>query len=124
MRVGGLDLARRRDFSALVTLDITPESAIVTRALRLPRAPYREQLAFMAPLLAGLDNLAFDAGGVGDAIGEALPANALPIVIVGGDSAPRLHDGRWRVGKILLIQNVLVLAGRGRLVVPASALGA
>ena len=124
MRVGGLDLARRRDFSALVTLDVTAEGATVTRALRLPQAPYREQLDLIAPLVADLDDLAFDAGGIGDAIGEHLPPDAIPIVIVGGDGSPRLHQGRWRIGKVLLIQNVLVLAGRGRLVVPASAPGA
>ena len=112
VKVGGLDLARRRDFSALVTLEVAAEGATVTRALRLPQAPYREQLDLIAPLLADLDDLAFDAGGIGDAIGEHLPPDAIPIVIVAGDGPPRLHQGRWRIGKVLLIQNVLVLAGR------------
>ena len=124
LTVGGLDLARRRDFSALVTLEITAERAIVTRALRLPQMPYHEQLEFVAPILADLDALAYDAGGVGDAVGERLPIDAIPILIVAGDSAPVLREGRWRIGKVALIQNVLVLAGRGRLSVPAAMPGA
>jgi hypothetical protein len=35
MRAGGLDLARRSDYSALVTLETTGSRATVTRALRL-----------------------------------------------------------------------------------------
>ena len=101
LTVGGLDLARRRDFSALVTLEIAAERAVVTRALRLPQMPYREQLELIvAPILADLDALAYDAGGVGDAVGEGLPIDAIPIVIVAGDSAPVLREGRWRVGKV------------------------
>ena len=73
LKVGGLDLARRRDFSALVTLEVAAGRAIVTRALRLPQTPYREQLEAIAPILAALDVLAYDAGGVGDAIGEQPP---------------------------------------------------
>lgn len=124
MKVGGLDLARRRDFSALVTLDVAAHGATITRALRLPQAPYREQLALITPLLADLDHLAFDAGGIGDAIAEHLPLSAIPIVIVSGDASPRHHQGRWRIGKAVLIQNVLVLAGQARLVIPAGAPGA
>ena len=81
LTVGGLDLARRRDFSALVTLEITAERAVVTRALRLPQMPYHEQLEFVAPILADLDALAYDAGGVGDAVGERLPIDAIPILM-------------------------------------------
>jgi hypothetical protein len=119
LTVGGLDLARRRDFSALVTLELAAERATVTRALRLPHRPYAEQLAAIGPLLSGLDALAFDAGGVGDAVGERLPNGAIPILIVAGDSPPVLRGGRWQVGKAALIQNVLVLAAGGRLSVPA-----
>ena len=66
--VGGLDLARRADFSALVTLAVDARQATVTRALRLPQRPYASQIQAIAPILAGLDRLAFDAGGVGDAV--------------------------------------------------------
>jgi hypothetical protein len=68
--------------------------------------------------------LAYDAGGVGDAVGERLPIGATPILIVAGDCPPVLRDGRWQIGKVSLIQNVLVLAGRGRLSVPAHTPGA
>jgi hypothetical protein len=124
LTVGGLDLARRRDFSALVTLEIAAERAVVTRALRLPQAAYREQLALINPLISDLDRLAYDAGGVGDAVGEGLPTTAFPIVIVAGNCPPDLKSRRWRIGKIPLIQNVLVIASHGRLVVPMEMSGA
>ena len=51
--VGGLDLARRADFSALVTLAVDARQATVTRALRLPQRPYASQIAgLIAPILA------------------------------------------------------------------------
>ena len=56
-RVAGLDLARRRDHSALVLLDAVPNRLTVTAALRLPQAPLRQQFALIAPHLAGLDLL-------------------------------------------------------------------
>ena len=117
LTVGGLDLARRRDFSALVTLEIAAERAVVTRALRLPQMPYREQLALVAPILADLDALAYDAGGVGDAVGELLPTASIPVVIVAGEGAPVMRNGRLSVGKAWLIGRVLRLAGSGRLTV-------
>lgn len=124
LKVGGLDLARRRDFSALVTLEVAAGQAIVTRALRLPQTPYREQLEAIAPILAALNALAYDAGGVGDAIGEQLPISAIPVLIVAGESPPILRNGRCRIGKISLIQNLLILAGQGRLVIPPDLPGA
>ena len=39
MLVAGLDLARRRDHSALVLLDVAPDRLTVTAARRLPQAP-------------------------------------------------------------------------------------
>jgi hypothetical protein len=124
MNVGGLDLGRRTDFSALVTLEVETDRLTVTRALRLSQDRYDRQLAAVAPILADLDALAYDAGGVGDAVGERLPIWATPILIVAGDGPPVFRKGRWRIGKVSLIQDVLVLAGRGRLLVPAQTPGA
>jgi hypothetical protein len=123
MKVGGLDLAKRSDFSALVTLEVESGRLTVTRALRLSQDRYDRQLAAVAPILADLDALAYDAGGVGDAVGERLPIWATPILIVAGDRPPILRNGRWQVGKLTLIQNVLVLAGSGRLAASANAPG-
>ena len=55
MNVGGLDLARRADFSALVTLEVATDRLTVTRALRLSQDRYNRQLAAVAPILADLD---------------------------------------------------------------------
>ena len=115
--VGGLDLARRADFSALVTLAVDARQATVTRALRLPQRPYASQIQAIAPILTGLDRLAFDAGGVGDAVGELLPTGAIPVLIVAGDGVSR-RNGRWHIGKTRLIGDLLHLARAGRLVVP------
>ena len=71
--VAGLDLARRRDHSALVLLDVGPDRLTVSAALRLPQAPLRQQFALIAPHLAGLDLLVFDQSGLGDAAAELLP---------------------------------------------------
>ncbi len=124
LRVGGLDLARRRDFSALVTLEIAAERAVVTRALRLPQMPYYEQLALINPLISDLDRLAYDAGGVGDAVAELLPEDAIPIIIIAGECAPIARNGRVSVGKSWLVRQVLRLAGLGRLVVAPDCPGA
>jgi phage FluMu gp28-like protein len=43
--VAGLDLARRRDHSALVLLDVQADRLTVRAALRLPQAPLRQQFA-------------------------------------------------------------------------------
>jgi hypothetical protein len=45
--VAGLDLARRRDHSALVLLDVEPDRLTVSAALRLPQAPLRQQFALI-----------------------------------------------------------------------------
>ena len=71
--IAGLDLARRRDHSALVLLDVEPDRLTVSAALRLPQAPLRQQFALIAPHLAGLDLLVFDQSGLGDAAAELLP---------------------------------------------------
>src|SRR5829696_9088666 len=55
--LAGLDLARRRDHSALVLLDVQADRLTVTAALRLPQAPLGQQFALIAPHLAGLDVL-------------------------------------------------------------------
>src|SRR4051794_24313426 len=70
MLVAGLDIARRRDHSALVFLDVGPARLLVTAALRLPQAPLREQFALIAPHLA-VDLLVFDQSGLG-------PSNSCP----------------------------------------------
>jgi hypothetical protein len=75
LQIGGLDLARRADFSALVTLAIADGRLTVTRALRLPRGPYAAQIKAIQPILDQLDRLTYDSTGVGDAVGELLPAH-------------------------------------------------
>jgi phage FluMu gp28-like protein len=124
VKVGGLDLARRRDFSALVVLERQPDRLAVVEALRLPHRRFAEQLAALTPLIRSLDCLAFDAGGVGDAVGEH-PAlrSALPVLIASGDRVTQ-HGTRWHVGKTRLIGDLLHLARAGRLTVPPDCLGA
>ena len=105
--VAGLDLARRRDHSALVLLDVEPDRLIVTAALRLPQAPLREQFALIAPHLAGLDLLVFDQSGLGDAAAELLPKTPphIGVCLISGDHPlTRSAQGdRLVVGKAWLI---------------------
>ena len=85
--VAGLDLALRRDHSALVLLDVEPDRLTVSAALRLPQAPLRQQFALIAPHLAGLDLLVFDQSGLGDAAAELLPKTPphIGVCLIGGD---------------------------------------
>src|SRR4051812_5300596 len=105
-----LDLARRRDHSALVLLDVKPGRLSVIRALRLPQAPLRQQFALIAPYLAGLDLLVFDQSGLGDAAAELLPKTPpyIGVCLIGGDR-PLTHSAqgdRLVVGKSWLIQRL------------------
>jgi hypothetical protein len=108
--VAGLDLARRRDHSALVLLDVEPERLTVTAALRLPQAPLSQQFTLIAPHLAGLDLLLFDQGGLGDAAAELLPKTPphIGICLIGGDRplTRSAQGGRLVVGKSWLIQRL------------------
>jgi hypothetical protein len=108
--VAGLDLARRRDHSALVLLDVELDRLTVTAALRLPQAALSEQFALIAPHLAGLDLLVFDEGGLGDAAVELLPKTPphVGVCLIGGDRPlTRSAQGdRLVVGKSWLIQRL------------------
>ena len=82
---GGLDLARRADFSALVTLAVDARQRPSAGHCACHRAGLGPRIQAVASILAGPDYFAFDAGGVGDAVGELLPTGAIPVVIVAGD---------------------------------------
>ena len=109
MRVAGLDLARRRDHSALVLLDVEPDRLTVTAALRLPQAPLRQQFALIAPHLAGLDLLVFDQSGLGDAAAELLPKTPphIGVCLIGGDRPlARSAQGRSTILRALRRQAI------------------
>ena len=125
--VAGLDLARRRDHSALVLLDVEPDRLTVSAALRLPQAPLRQQFGLVAPHLAGLDLLVFDQSGLGDAAAELLPKTAtqIGVCLVAGDrSLARSAQGdRLVVGKSWLIQGLGAAMRSGALTVAEKAPG-
>src|SRR3954471_19437441 len=108
MLIAGLDLARRRDYSGLVLLDVAPDRLTVIGALRLPQAPLPQQFGLIAPHLAGLDLVVFDQSGLGDAAAELLPKTPphLGLCLIGGDRplAPSTHGDRLVIGKSWLIQ--------------------
>src|SRR4051794_41869690 len=110
MHFAGFDLARRRDHSALVLLDVERNRLTVMAALRLPQAPLSEQFALIAPHLAGLDLFVFDQSGLGDAAAELLPKTPphIGVCLIGGDrSLVRSAQGdRLVVGKSWLIQRL------------------
>ena len=126
-RVAGLDLARRRDHSALLLLDAAPNRLTVTAALRLPQASLRQQFALIAPHLAGLDLLLFDQSGLGDAAAELLPKTPLHIgvCLTGGDRplARSAQGDRLIVGKSWLIQRLGAAMRSGALTVAERAPG-
>jgi hypothetical protein len=127
MRVAGLDLARRRDHSALVLLDVAPGRLTVSAALRLPQAPLRQQFSLIAPHLAGLDLLVFDQSGLGDAAAELMPETPphVGICLIGGDRPlTRSAQGdRLVVGKSWLIQRLGTAVRSGALTVAEHAPG-
>src|ERR671913_2211155 len=127
MRVAGLDLARRRDHSALVLLDVEPARLTVTAALRLPQGPLRQQFALIAPHLAGLDLLLFDQGGLGDAAAELLPKTPphVGVCLIGGDRPlTRSAQGdRLIIGKSWLIQRLGAAMRSGEMMVAEHAPG-
>jgi hypothetical protein len=125
--LAGLDLARRRDHSALVLLDVQADRLTLTAALRLPQAPLCQQFALISPHLARLDLLVFDQSGLGDAAAELLP-NPPPhvgICLIGGDRPPaRSAPGdRLVVGKSRLIQRLGAAMRSGALTVDEHAPG-
>jgi hypothetical protein len=125
--VAGLDLARRRDHSALVRLDVAPGRLVVTAALRLSQAPLRQQFTLIAPHLAGLDLLVFDQSGLGDAAAELLPKTPphIGVCLVAGDR-PLAHSAsgdRLVVGKSWLIQRLGTAMRSGALTVADPAPG-
>ena len=126
-RVAGLDLARRRDYSALVLLDVEPGRLTVSAALRLPQAPLRQQFALIAPHLAGLDLLVFDQSGLGDAAAELLPKTPphVCVCLIGGDRplARSVQGDRLVVGKSWLIQRLGAAMRSGELTVADHAPG-
>ncbi|MDF3062337.1 MAG: hypothetical protein K0S06_2446 [Microvirga sp.] len=127
MLVAGLDLARRRDHSALVLLDTEPDRLTVTAALRLPQAALRQQFTLIAPHLAGLDLLVFDQSGLGDAAAELLPKTPPHVgvcLIAGGRPLARSAQGdRLVVGKSWLIQRLGTAMRSGALTVAEHAPG-
>ena len=125
--VAGLDLARRRDHSALVLLDVEPGRLTVTAALRLPQAPLSQQFTLIAPYLAGLDVLVFDQSGLGDAAAELLPKKPrrIGVCLIGGDRplARSASGDRLIVGKSWLIQRLGTAMRSGALTVAEHAPG-
>ena len=126
-RVAGLDLARRRDHSALVLLDVEFDRLTVSAALRLPQVPLRQQFALIAPRLAGLDLLVFDQSGLGDAAAELLPKTSphMGVCLVGRDRSltRSLQGDRLIVGKAWLIQRLGTAMRSGALTVAEHAPG-
>jgi phage FluMu gp28-like protein len=126
-RVAGLDLARRRDHSALVLLDVQADRLTVGAALRVPQAPLRQQFALIAPHLAGLDLLVFDQSGLGDAAAELLPKTPPHVgVCLIRDDRPLTHSAqgdRLVVGKSWLVQRLGAAMRSGELTVAEHAPG-
>ena len=102
-------------------LDVAPDRLTVSAALRLPQAPLCQQLALIAPHLAGLDLLMFDQSGLGDAAAELLPKAPphIGVCLIAGDRPlTRSASGdSLVVGKSWLIQRLGAAMRSGALTV-------
>jgi hypothetical protein len=127
MLVAGLDLARRRDHSALVRLDVVRDRLTVSAALRLPQTALRLQFGLFEPHLAGLDLLVFDQSGIGDAAAELLPRAPphIGLCLIGGDRplTRSAQADRLVIGKQALIQRLGAAMRSGALTVSERAHG-
>lgn len=132
MRVGGLDVGQLADPSVLATLHATEGANstcwIVDGIHALPlKMPFSAQLRALQPHLERLDHLAFDAGGVGQSLGENIHGARLqslvPMVIVGGTAKGKPVNGRVTVGKTVLIRGMMEMIHLGELRVAPDAPG-
>src|SRR4051812_39353150 len=127
MLLAGLDLARRRDHSGLVLLDVESHPLTVTAALRLPQVPLFQQFALIAPHLPGVHLLLVDQSGLGDAAVELMPKTLphLGVCLVGGDRplSRSTQGDRLVVGKSWLIQRLGAAMRSGEMTVAEHAPG-
>lgn len=130
MFVLGLDLAQKKDYTALAALELTTragENHYLLHALeRLEqRMAYPDQVAHVghritdSPQLRG-SLLAVDQTGVGQAVVDLFRAAALPVAlyaiqITSGHAATRADDGSLHVPKKELVATLSVLLESGRL---------
>jgi hypothetical protein len=125
--VAGLDLARRRDHSALVLLGVAPGRLTVTAALRLPQAPLIQQFTLIAPHLAGLDLLSLIRAASATPPRNLLQATPphVGVCLIDGDRplTRSAQGGRLVVGKSWLIQRIGTAMRSGALTVAEKAPG-
>ena len=120
----GLDLARRRDSSRARDARARarpPHRHRARSGCRIFPTPSRSRRSGRSS--RPQTSSAYDRGGVGDAVGELLPAGAIPILIVAGEGASK-HGSCWHIGKTKLVGDLLHLSRAGRLIVPAECPGA
>ena len=129
MRIGGLDVGQLTDHTVLGVLHASRPGAWTVEAIhRLPLClPFSAQLRALQPHLDRLDHLAFDAGGVGQSLGEHIHGAQLqslvPVVITGGTSRGKVVNGRVSVSKTALVGSMMDILRRGELVVSPDAPG-
>ena len=126
--VAGLDLARRRDHSALVLLDVEPDRLTVSAALRLPQAPLRQQFALdrtapRRPRPPGLRSERPRRRRRGTAAENTAACRRLPRSAAIARSPARRHGDRLVVGKSWLIQRLGTAMRSGALTVAERAPG-
>lgn len=129
--VGGLDLGKRADYSALAVLEQTrpasqaPAHYLVRGLQRWALGtPYTQVVADVKRLtdaapLTGCD-LTVDSTGCGEAVvemlrGARLSCSLRPALITAGHSSTLGEDGTWRVAKSLLVSHAVAVGESGRL---------
>jgi len=79
----GIDLAAKRDFTAVVLVNVLDTGFSVTAAHRLAHGPWKNQMAGIARLTAGCEGAAIDGTGVGALVVEQLRGRlTVPLVSV------------------------------------------
>ena len=122
-RLAGIDLGAKRDWAVVMVADQSPGLLDVTDVDRFRLGHWGDTGRRVSVWLGEVDFATADASGVGAPVVEGLGDNVVPVTITGGQSLTVDEDG-VRVGKLLLVDLLVLAMGNGSVRVSATGPGA